>query len=149
LEIDGSVDSGQTVLFSVDPGGGANSKLILTDPLHFFAKISDFTGNDQIDLVNFKTVSFSYDDAAGINTGGTLKIVGTFNGIAAEVDLVFIDGEKTTTNFNLASGNNGTTIIDPPTSTTAPEATVIPVADRSTLTATETAGSQTGVSSAM
>src|SRR5262249_50996634 len=111
LEIDGSVDSGQTVLFSVDPGGGANSKLILTDPLHFFAKISDFTGNDQIDLVNFKTVSFSYDDAAGINTGGTLKIVGTFNGIAAEVDLVFIDGEKTTTNFNLASGNNGTTII--------------------------------------
>jgi hypothetical protein len=151
LIINGSVGSGQTILFSVDPGGGANAKLVLNDPLNFHAKISDFLGNDQIDLGNFVVSSITYVDNAGTNTGGTLKIFGIFNGngIVTEVDIIFIDGDKMTANFKFASdGNNGTTIIDPPTSTTTPEATVIPVADRSTLTATETASSQTDVSSA-
>ena len=119
--------------------------------MNFHAKISDFSGNDQIDLGNFVVSSITYADNAGTNTGGTLKIFGIFNGngIVTEVDLVFIDGEKTTANFSFASdGNNGTTIVDPPTSTTTPEATVIPVIDSSTLTATETAGSQTDVSAA-
>src|SRR5262245_49271987 len=151
LQIDGSVDSGQTVLFSVDPGGGANSKLILTDPLDFHGKISDFAGSDQIDLRNFvvilndPTKRPQYFDNDGTNTGGTLKIIGTVNGIEAEIDLVFIDGDKTTANFSFPSdGSGGTSIFDPPTST--PKATVIPVVASSTLTATETAGSQTDVS---
>src|SRR4029077_7626419 len=93
LQIDGSVDSGQTVFFSVDPGGGANSKLVLTDPLNFHAKISDFSGSDQIDLGNFVVSSITppvYVDNAGTNTGGTLKIFGIFNGngIVTEIDLI-------------------------------------------------------------
>src|SRR5262249_55455784 len=52
LQIDGSVDSGQTFLFSVDPGGGANAKLVLNDPSDFQGKISSFAGSDQIDLRN-------------------------------------------------------------------------------------------------
>src|SRR5262249_36095835 len=52
LQIDGSVDSGQTFLFSVDPGGGANAKLVLNDPSDFHGKISSFAGSDQIDLRN-------------------------------------------------------------------------------------------------
>ena len=151
LQIDGSVDSGQTVFFSVDPGGGANAKLILTDPLNFYAKISDFSGNDQLDLVNFVVSSITYVDNAGSNTGGTLKIFGIFNGngIVTEVDLIFVDGDKTTANFTFASdGNNGTTIVDPPTSTKAAHTTATPVAETSTLTTTETAGGQTDVSSA-
>src|SRR4029453_11026143 len=35
LVIDGSVEAGLTVLFSVDPGGGADATLILRDPLDF------------------------------------------------------------------------------------------------------------------
>ena len=149
LIINGSVGSGQTVLFTVDPGGGANAKLVLNDPLNFHAKISDFSGNDQIDLGNFVVSSITYVDNAGTNTGGTLKIFGIFNGngIVTEVDLIFVDGDKTTPNFTFASdGNNGTTIVDPPTSTMTLEATVIPVVDRSTLTAT-TADTQTNTTS--
>ena len=95
------LDSGQTVFFSVDPGGGANAKLVLNDPLDFHAKISDFSGNDQIDLGNFVVSSITYVDNAGTNTGGTLKIFGIFNGngIVTEVDLIFVDGDKTTAKF--------------------------------------------------
>ena len=149
LQIDGSVDSGQTVFFSVDPGGGANAKLVLNDPLDFHAKISDFSGNDQLDLGNFVVSSITYVDNAGTNTGGTLKIFGIFNGngIVTEVDLIFVDGDKTTANFTFASdGNNGTTIVDPPTSTKTLEATVIPVVGPSTLTAT-TADNETNATS--
>ena len=101
LIINGSVGSGQTVLFTVDPGGGANAKLVLNDPLNFHAKISDFSGNDQIDLGNFVVSSITYVDNAGTNTGGTLKIFGIFNGngIVTEVDLIFVDGDKTTAKF--------------------------------------------------
>ena len=149
LQIDGSVDSGQTVFFSVDPGGGANAKLVLNDPLNFHAKISDFAGNDQLDLRNFVVSSITYVDNAGTNTGGTLKIFGIFNGngIVTEVDLIFVDGDKTTANFTFASdGNNGTTIVDPPTSTKTHEATAIPVVGPSTLTAT-TADNETNATS--
>ena len=146
------LDSGQTVFFSVDPGGGANAKLVLNDPLDFHAKISDFSGNDQIDLGNFVVSSITppvYVDNAGTNTGGTLKIFGIFNGngIVTEIDLIFVDGDKTTANFTFASdGNNGTTIVDPPTSTKTLEATVIPVVGPSTLTAT-TADNETNATS--
>ena len=61
-------------MFSVDPGGGANSKLVLNDPLKFQGKISTFQGNDQIDLGNFIVSGITYVDNAGNNTGGTLKI---------------------------------------------------------------------------
>ena len=117
--------------------------------MNFHAKISDFSGNDQIDLGNFVVSSITYVDNAGTNTGGTLKIFGIFNGngIVTEVDLIFVDGDKTTPNFTFASdGNNGTTIVDPPTSTMTLEATVIPVVDRLTLTAT-TADTQTNTTS--
>ena len=56
LVLAGSVGSELTILFSVDPGGGANSKLILDDPSDFHAKILDFDGNDQIDL---RTINFA------------------------------------------------------------------------------------------
>ena len=119
-------------MFSVDPGGGANSKLVLNDPLNFQGKISTFQGNDQIDLGNFIVSGITYVDNAENNTGGTLKIFGIFNGngIGTEVDITFVDGEKTTANFKFTSdGNGGTLINDPPASTTTSDATTSPVVE--------------------
>jgi hypothetical protein len=139
LRINGSVGSGQTILFSVDPGGGANTKLVLGDPSNFHAKILDFQGNDQIDLINFVPTTITWVDNAGTNTGGALTIS---NGITTAV-ITFADGDYTIANFKLTSdGNGGTLISDPPTSTTTSDATVIPVAETPTLTAT-TADTQT------
>src|SRR5262249_12490738 len=80
LEIDGSVDSGQKVVFSVDPGGGANTLLKLKDPSEFHAKISDFAGRDQIDLLGFQQTGKLWAPNPGTNTGGTLTLTGTLNG---------------------------------------------------------------------
>src|SRR5947208_1202897 len=139
----------QTVLISVDPGVDQHAKLLLNDTLEFQGKISSFAGSDQIDLRNFIVSGLIYvDNPTAINTGGTLKIFGTFNGTVTELDIIFVDGEKVTGNFNFTSDGlspGGTSIVDPPTST--PDATAIPVLDSSTLTATETAGSQTDVTS--
>jgi hypothetical protein len=103
LVINGSVGSGQTILFTVDPGGGANAKLVLNDPLNFHAKISDFSGNDQIDLGNFVVSSITYVDNAGTNTGGTLNFRNSMAMAVTEIDLIFVDGDKTTANFTFAS----------------------------------------------
>ena len=146
LELKGSVGSDLTILFSVDPGGGANAKLILDEPSEFHAKISDFTApNDQIDLKNFIVIvpSTIYVDngVPGDDTGGLLKLFGYLNGssTATEIDITFVDGDYTTASFKFTSdGQGGTLLNDPPTSTTTTEAsttiteaTVIPVAETS------------------
>jgi hypothetical protein len=119
--------------------------------LDFHAKISDFQGSDQIDLQNFIVSGIpTYIDNTGTNTGGTLKIFGIFNGngIITEVDITFVDGDKTTANFNFTSdGSGGTLIIDPPASTTTSDSTVVPVGVATTVTTIETASGQTDVSS--
>jgi VCBS repeat-containing protein len=158
LEIDGSVDSGQTVLFSVDPGGGANSLLKLKDPSEFRAKISDFDGNDQIDLLGVGSIlGKDWKDNPGTNTGGTLTLTAvTSTGDMITIVLTFIDGDYTIDNFKFASdGQGGTLLSDPPASTTTSDATLvpvaatlIPVAESSTLPANETASRQRKATSA-
>ena len=113
----------------------------------------DFDGNDQIDLVNFvvdpndpDTIEWIDNGVVGDNTGGTLTITDVTGATAV---ITFADGDYVEANFKLASdGNGGTLLSDPPASTTTSDATVIPVVDTSTVTATETASSQTDVSSA-
>src|SRR5262249_52436224 len=139
LVIDGSVGPGLTVVFSSDPGGGADATLVLRDPLDFHAKIQDFTPSspnqigDQIDLEHFivilpgdtvpgTTDQTHYEDngVPGDSTGGTLKLFGYLNGVVTEIDLTFIDGNYTTASFKFTSdGNGGTVLSDPPTTTDA------------------------------
>src|SRR6516164_269530 len=158
LEMKGSVGSLLTVLFSVDPGGGANSLLILDDPFDFHAQLSGFQGNDQIHLLNFDFGSHSFSFSGGILTIkdllGTTVLTFTFGG---------------SPNLKFASdGGSGTLISDPPASTTTTDAsttiaaatiatdastattdaTVTPVAKTSTLTAAKTTSSQTKATSA-
>ena len=129
LEIDGSVGPELTVLFSVDPGGGANAKLILDDPSEFHGEnFGLYAPNDQIDLKNFiVSVRHIYVDngVPGDNTGGTLKLFGYLNGstTVTEIDITFVDGDYTTANFKFTSdGHGGTLLNDPPTSTTTTDA---------------------------
>jgi VCBS repeat-containing protein len=145
LELDGPVGSGQTVLFDVSQG--ATGRLVLADPAEFNAEIKGLNPNDQIDLTNINSTtahvqSISYDSSTNITTlvitdgtnTDTLKLVGDYSG-------------STWTFSN--DGSGGTIMVDPPASTSTTDATVIPVAETaSTLTTTDTAGSQTDVSPA-
>ena len=122
LIINGSVGSGQTVLFDI--GSGPAPLLVLQNPSGFQAKISGFQGSDQIDL-------------------GGMTIAQATAWVAS---ITFVGFTGT---FKFASdGHGGTLVSDPPASTTTSDATVVPVVETTTLTATETAGSQTDVSAA-
>jgi hypothetical protein len=143
LTLEGPVGSGQTVLFSVDPGGGANSKLVLSDPSHFDAQILDFDGSDQIEFptIDFGLATRTWVDngVVGDNTGGTLTIS---DGTTTAV-IHFADGDYTLDNFKLDDdGSGGTLLKDPPTSTTTTDATATPVAEISTPIATKTTSSR-------
>ena len=67
----------------------------------------------------------TYNDNAGTNTGGTLTIFETVNGVTTALDnITFANGDYLTTNFNVSSGGNGGTLItDPPVSSTDTTAT--------------------------
>jgi VCBS repeat-containing protein len=147
LALDGPVGSGQTVQFDI--GGGPAPVLILSDPTHFQGQIKSFQGSDQIDLATSGTISSTYVDNAGLNTGGTLKIFETVNGITTEIDLKFITGEFVLSqNLIVGSdGHGGTLITDPPTSPTTPDATATPLLDTTILTTAGAAGSQTDLPS--
>src|SRR5262249_47412014 len=154
----GSVDSGQIVVFSRDVGGGAVTQLKLKDPSEFFAKISDFNGRDQMDLLGFQLTAPASWGPNPNNIGGTLTLRGTIHDTTfPNVKLTFLDGT-----FVLGQtlkvgpdGSGGTLITDPPAlttttdaTTTTTDATVTPVAKTSTLTATKTTSSQTKATSA-
>jgi hypothetical protein len=139
LKPEGSVGSDLIVLFSVDPGGGAATTLILDDPSEFHATIFDFDGNDQIQLPNFAsgtiTVDFVDNGVSGDNKGGTLTIFS--NGVIIAV-IEFGDGDYITQSFKVESvvnqdGSSGTLIRDPPTSTTTADASTT-TTDASTAT---------------
>jgi VCBS repeat-containing protein len=143
LTLEGPVGSGQTVLFSVDPGGGAATTLVLSDPSHFDAQILDFHGSDQIEFPTIDsglaTRTWVDNGVAGDNTGGTLTIS---DGTTTAV-IHFADGDYTIDNFKLDDdGSGGTLLKDPPASTTTTDATVTPIAETSTPTATETMSSR-------
>jgi hypothetical protein len=157
LTLDGPVGPGQTILFDI--GGGPSPILVLQDPSHFQGQISSFQGSDQIQLptITFDSgTTWAYEDngVAGDNTGGTLRIFETVNGVTTTVaSITFADGDYETANFKLNSvnpnGSGGTLISDPPASTTTADAsitttdaTVTPVAETSTPTATETTTSR-------
>jgi large repetitive protein len=147
LALDGPVGSGQTVQFDI--GGGPAPVLILSDPTHFQGQIKSFQGSDQIDLATSGTISSAYVDNAGLNTGGTLKIFETVNGITTEIDLKFVTGEFVLgQNLIVGSdGHGGTLITDPPTSPTTPDATATPLLDTTILTTAGAAASQTDLPS--
>jgi hypothetical protein len=176
LTLDGPVGPGQTVLFDI--GGGSVGKLVLADPSEFQGQISGFRGSDQIDLttITFDSgTTWAYFDngIAGDNTGGTLIISETVNGVTTQVaSVTFSTGDYTTANFKLSSdGTGGILIADPPADastttaagstttadastatpvapTTTADVTLIPVASTSTLPATKTTSSQTKATSA-
>ncbi|MGA8991963.1 MAG: hypothetical protein WB500_16555, partial [Rhodoplanes sp.] len=98
--------------------------LVLDNPTAYTGQIFGFTGTgpENSDIINLKGITFddgtswTYYDDTGSNTGGTLTIYDTVNGVTTAVDsLTFGDGEYTTANFILTSdGNGGTLIADPP-----------------------------------
>ena len=97
---------------------------MLDNPTAYTGQIFGFTGTglENSDLIDLKGIAFDagtswvYHDDTGSNTGGTLTIYETVNGVTTAVDsLTFGDGEYTTANFILTSdGNGGTLIADPP-----------------------------------
>ena len=104
--------------------GDGFGMLVLDNPTAYTGQIFGFTGTDvqHSDLIDLKGIAFdegttwTYYDDTGLNTGGTLTIYDTINGVTTAVDSVsFGDGEYTTANFKLMSdGNGGTLIADPP-----------------------------------
>src|SRR5262249_44286744 len=136
LEIDGSVDSGQTVIFSRDVGGGAVTELKLKDPSEFLAKISDFNGRDQFDLLGFQLTAPASWNPNPNNIGGTLTLTGTLNGTTVpDQKITFVDGTYVLgQTLKVGSdGSGGTLITDPPASTTTAEASTT-TTDASTTT---------------
>jgi hypothetical protein len=105
---------------------GANDfgTLLLDNPTGYTGQIFGFTGTalNHSDLIDLRGIAYNaitsmdYHDNPGSNTGGTLTIFETINGVATAVDsLTFGDGDYTTANFKLASdGHGGTLIADPP-----------------------------------
>src|SRR5262249_645447 len=164
LEMKGSVGSGLTLLFSVDPGGGANSKLILDDPFDFHAQLSGFQGNDQIDLkgLTFDQATAWIASVTFVGFTGTFKLSSDGNGgtlisdppaSTTTTEVSTADASTPTADASTATTNPPTTTTDASTatadaSTTTTDATVTPVAKTSTLTATKTTSSQTKATSA-
>ena len=104
--------------------GDGFGTLTLDNPTAYTGQIFGFTGTDahHSDLIDLKGITFdagtswTYHDDTGINTGGTLTIYETINGVTTAVGgISFGDGEYTTANFILTGdGNGGTLIADPP-----------------------------------
>ena len=125
------VDSGATldlqgvswdsVMFLNNGGYGT---LVLENPSTYTGQIFGFTGTDpqNSDLIDLQGIifdagtSWTYADNAGSDTGGTLTVFETINGVATAVDSIsFANGDYITANFKLASdGHGGTLIADPP-----------------------------------
>jgi hypothetical protein len=127
--------SNVNVTFDNGAGAPAYGELVLAHASDFSGQISGFTGtapdtahSDAIDLKDIpfgSNITFAYDDNAGTNTGGTLTIFETVNGVTTALDnITFANGDYLTTNFNVSSdGNGGTLITDPPVSSTDTTAT--------------------------
>jgi hypothetical protein len=118
--------SNVNVTFDNGVGTPAYGELVLGHASDFSGQISGFTGtapdtthSDAIDLKDISfgsNITFTYDEKAGTDTGGTLTIFGSGHAVDS---ITFANGEYNTASFTLSSdGSGGTLITDPPTSTT-------------------------------
>ena len=97
---------------------------MLDNPTAYTGQIFGFTGTqrpkfgcDRSQGDHFDAgTSWTYYDNTGSNTGGTLTIFETVNGVTTAVDsITFANGDYTTANFKLMSdGSGGTLVADPP-----------------------------------
>src|SRR5262249_41023641 len=126
LKLEGSVGSGQTVQFGRDQGGGANAELVLDDPSHFQATITDFLGNDEIVL---STMSYSGTLPITLSASQTVKVGNetiTLSISATSTTIIVSEGTETavltllvdyTTGHSFTFSSDpifgGTSIVDP------------------------------------
>ena len=101
---------------------GDFGRLVLDNPATYSGHIFGFD-SDVIDLkgITFDSgTSWDYSDNLGSDTGGTLIIFETVDGITTAVNsIIFADGDYTSASFALTSdGNGGTQITDSSTSST-------------------------------
>jgi VCBS repeat-containing protein len=126
LRLEGPVGSGQTVQFGRDVGGGANAELVLDDPSHFQAPITNFLGNDEIVLSTMSysgttptTLSASNPTATVGNETFALSISATFTTITVsegtQTASLTLLGDYTGHSFTFSSDPifGGTSIVDP------------------------------------
>jgi len=117
--------SNVNVTFDNGTGSPTYGELVLGDAFHFSGEISGFTGtapdtahSDAIDLTDIafnSNTTFTFQDNAGTDTGGTLTILESGKAVDS---ITFANGDYTTASFTFSSdGSGGTLITDPPTST--------------------------------
>ena len=107
-----TLEFGAASSVNVTFAGTDYGKLVLDNPTAYTGQIFGFTGTspENSDVIDLKGISFdagtswTYYDNTGSNTGGTLTIFETINGVTTAVDsITFGNGDYTTANFKLTS----------------------------------------------